>query len=100
MENVQITSGSEKQNIWATDIANKWIAELNQEIETVKIRNESGDRLEKYLELLETASTNLITGISKLTAKQIIDYHQAKRNPAAGLIKQAGEQYNAQKKGV
>lgn len=86
---VTIGGGTEKQNAWASSIANQWLAEVDKEIATVALRQAAGDGLVKYAEDLQTARKNLLEGFAKITAKQVIDLHVAKINMADKLLNRA-----------
>ena len=89
---VNITGGSEKQNIWASEIAAAWIKELSAEIELTAIRPD----LSAYLAILEQKRNGMIAGFAKVTAKQVIDLYTAKRNAAKAMIEQARKEYRAE----
>jgi hypothetical protein len=81
-------NGSEKQNAWAKQIADRWLAELDSEIETTASRPE-GDGLATYLAALRSKRAELLAGFERATAKQLIDLQVAKRSPVIALIQAA-----------
>lgn len=89
MSTVNITGGSEKQNSWATDIANTWISKVDAEIDIANRRIADGEKLEWYLSALEAGKSAFINGLPKASAKQIIDLYMAKIDPTATIIKKA-----------
>ena len=89
MTSVTISGGTEKQNAWATTIANQWLAQVEKEIATVQLRQAAGDGLVAYAAALQTARNQLLEGLSKVTAKQVIDLHTSKLNMADRLLTQA-----------
>ena len=96
MTTFNITGGSEKQNKWASDIANKWISEIDEEI--ARIANHTyADTLTVYADLLQVAKANFLAGMEKITAKQIIEVEVAKRNIAKSLIAQALKKFEESK---
>lgn len=93
MSNIQITGGSEKQNNWATKIAQDWISKLDAEIENQKARPES-DGMSKYVAILEKNREEMIANFAKVTAKQIIYLFTAKRDIAQAMIEKSRKELN------
>jgi len=85
---IQITGGSEKQNAWATKIAEEQIQRVDAEISNTVMRADTS--LDWYLADLRARRATLELGFSKITAKQLIDLHVAGRaNLADALIAQS-----------
>lgn len=87
---VKITTGSEKQIAWASEIASKWLAKLDQYIEDQIGRND--DLLRGYIEALKNARQTMVAGFAKVTAKQIIDIYMSKVDLAEAVIAKAKKQ--------
>lgn len=89
---IKISGGSEKQNEWATKIAQSWSEQLQNEIANNEARKHSEGAawgLEWYLDALKTAKVKLHDGFTKATPKQLIDMEVAKRNPVPTIIRSA-----------
>lgn len=85
---ITITNGSEKQNEWATRIAQREVSIMSAEIEATKGR----EGLEWYADALDAAMAKLVAGFSKIKAADLIAMEQAKNaNIAKMLIKRARE---------
>lgn len=102
MTTIQITKGSEKQNDWATQIANKWITKFNIQISANDLRPVS-DNVSWYSDSLRFVRDSLIADISKMTAKQIIDNRnsdpasrclQQMRNASESRLREFADKYN------
>ncbi len=85
MENLKITGGSEKQNEWATKIANDWMAQYDKAIANQKIREES-DGMAPYIAILENNRDKLVALLSKAKAKPLIDMFLAKHDVSAAMV--------------
>ena len=88
MSNIQITGGSEKQNAWASKIAQEWLEKMDYEISNVAERQDL-ETVQWYYDNLLIARQKLIDGLEKIGAKQLIDMYVAKRTPVEALIEQA-----------
>lgn len=85
---IEITGGSDKQNAWASALAQKQLAIVDLEIERTISRND--DLLGWYLDELRARRKVLVDGFAKIGAKTIIDMHTAGRwNLADALINRA-----------
>ena len=96
MSNLNITGGSEKQNAWATKIANDWMAEYDWDLNNQKLRPES-DGMADYIKILEENRIKLLNGFEKITAKVVIDMFVAKRNVAKAMLSQSLKEYQGTK---
>jgi hypothetical protein len=85
---ITIAGGTEKQNAWATKIAQEWVSHLDNEISNAAARPIS-DNVQWYADNLIAAKGHFIEGLGKAAAKQVIDLYVAKRNPVTALINQA-----------
>ena len=90
-ESANITGGSEKQNAYATSIANGWLKQLDAEINNTiaRMNGDKSDALQWYLDNLEGYREKIMAGFGKMTAKQLLDVHAAKMNPATQALKNA-----------
>jgi len=88
MEAVQITGGSEKQNAWASKIADEWMAKVDTEIANQQARPAS-DNMAAYIGRLIEARASFAAGLPKAPAKKIIDMYVAKIDPTMVLIENA-----------
>lgn len=85
---LNITTGSQTQNAWATQIARTWLASIDREIESIERRISDGDPLlVPYKTLLEQARQKLLTAAATMRAGDVIDrkgndYGQALINQA------------------
>ena len=84
MENIKtvITGGSEKQNAYATSIANKWIARVLSEAQSINDRLSAGNETDQnfiaklktyHLELINNAKVLADVILPKAGAKTIIE---------------------------
>ena len=89
-EAIQITTGTEKQNAWATDIANKAILTLDTEITNNDLRPAS-DNVTWYSENLRKARDIVATAIKAKNAKEIIEHRASLEGLVAKSIKWARE---------
>jgi hypothetical protein len=87
MAAIQINGGSDKQNAWASKIAADWLAVLDTEISNTVLRQDAS--LAWYADNLQASRNSLLAGFAKITAKQVIDMHTAKRSPVPSLINKA-----------
>jgi len=78
-----ITGGSEKQNAWATQIAAKWVGQLDSEIKNAAARPKS-DGVGWYVDKLRGAREVLVRGLAQMKARQVIDFEQS---PHHGPVK-------------
>ena len=72
MKPLKITSGSEKQNIWATDIANKILLPFSRKIEELEARDDGSD-FSLIISALKLARLSVRRDIEKLSASEIIE---------------------------
>jgi hypothetical protein len=87
MATIQINGGSEKQNAWASKIASDWLAQIDYEINNLTARNDAA--LGWFMDNLQAARAKALEAFGKITAKQVIDLHQAARNPIKPMIDKA-----------
>lgn len=92
METFEYTDGSEKQNAWASKIAQEAMAKYNLEIHNQELRP-SSDGMSKYIEILKGNRKKLVAGFGKITARQLIDMFVAKRIPIDAMIEQSRKEY-------
>lgn len=86
---INITGGSEKQNVWATEIVGKWIAALDTEIASAAARPEE-DGVGWYVDALKAGRERMIAGLPKMTARQVIDFQNSPhRGPVTRIIETA-----------
>lgn len=88
METINIKGGSEKQNDWANKIAKEWLEKMDYEIRNTELRHDL-ETVRWYLDNLYIAKQKLVTGLCKISAKELIDMHVAKKSPVNALIEQA-----------
>ena len=85
---VTVTGGSDKQIAYASDIVSKWLSQIDAEISQTSARPVS-DGVAWYADALTSARAVLVAGVSKMSAKQIIDFSVATGGPVATIIANA-----------
>jgi len=78
---INITTGSQKQNAWATQIARTWLASIDREIESIERRISDIERrisdgdplLDPHKTLLEQGRQKLLTAAATMRASDVID---------------------------
>lgn len=69
-----ITNGSDKQNVWAQEIADSWIRKIDREIEANDFR-EPGSKYYHIKAILADYRGKAIDKLATMTSKQIIDMY-------------------------
>ena len=93
---INITTGSDKQNAWANQIAGAWLASIDREIESIDRRISEGDALlAPYKTLLTTGREKFVSAASAWAARDVID--RKANDYGRAMIDQARKAFDQQK---
>lgn len=92
MTKIEITNGTDAQNRYASDIASKWAAQVEDEIQSVTRRIDDqgySASLAAYKAKLESMFARMIPSVQQMRAGDIIAGHKSGRSFASAVIEAA-----------